>query len=178
MTGDHGADDGSARPWWASRPGDEVGSDADPLTRHRQARAGDADPTGTPPGTPRWWGPAAEAMAQLSEDLAASATANADAARGHRPWQDDATDRERAHLDVCGVCPICVGLRALETHRPELVGHLAEAARHLAAAVRHVVDTDAEPASRRRSAGSDDGLTRIDLDDLDDLDDDRDDRRG
>jgi hypothetical protein len=39
-------------------------------------------------------------------------------------------------IDACGICPICVGIRALGESRPELVGHLAEAARHVALAAR------------------------------------------
>ena len=191
--------DRQAPPWWASDL-DDVGpdEDEDPLTRHRRARAGErADgpeegaATHQEPSaraaTPGWWGPAAEAVARLSEDLAATAADNAGAARGHRPWHDradgpdggaadpsgaSATDgrgrdeaaRDAAHLEVCGVCPICVGLRALGTHRPELVGHLTEAARHLAAAVRSVVE-QAAPEDGPADAEGAQGLTRIDLDD-------------
>ncbi|MEX1178850.1 MAG: hypothetical protein WEB09_10345 [Nitriliruptor sp.] len=75
-------------------------------------------------------------------------------------------------IDACGVCPICVGLRALGDARPDLVVHLAEATRHLALAVRTVVDaaTDGrDPAGRGpgapgRRAAQRDGLEHIDLD--------------
>lgn len=217
---EHARTSPDAAPWWASDAGVPSGrpseEDEDPLTRHRRARAGgrpgadgdvgqdagDPDPVGSArdagASTPGWWAPAAEAVARLSEDLAATAADNARDARGHRAWHgegptgaagdpssargdrpagasggDGDDDRGRAgadaaHLEVCGVCPICVGLRALGTHRPELVGHLAEAARHLAAAVRSVVDTAAAETDHGQ-AGQAEGLTRIDLDDLDDL---------
>jgi hypothetical protein len=48
-------------------------------------------------------------------------------ARGHDPG-------------VCGVCPICVGLRLLGEVRPELLTHLSEAGRHLAAAARALLE--------------------------------------
>ena len=97
---------------------------------------------------------------------------------------DPAVGEERPHLDVCGVCPVCVGIRALGTQHPELVGHLAEAGRHLAAAVRGFVDAAAaagagrptgaggwdaadDHAPERAPAG--DGLHAISLEDLDDL---------
>jgi hypothetical protein len=169
------ADD--ARPWWASdRDVSGVGPDPDPLDRHRRARRGDgaedaADDGATPLGS--WWGPVADAVARLGRDLATSAEANAAAAVGDRPWhatesRADAVDPEPGpdadhRVDACGVCPICVGLRALGDSRSDLVGHLAEAARHLAAAVRSAV----EATTPRTDPGADarSGPTRIDLDD-------------
>lgn len=183
--------DGPQRPWWASPgPGAVDGDDLDPVERHRRARAGGEGGTPTPADAPdeelpAWWAPAAEAVVRFSEDLAASAAANADTARGRAAWDDapegdaDRHDAGREHadppgaatdgdhrIDACGICPICVGLRALGASRPELVGHLSEAARHLAAAVRAVVDTTSEAARGDAGTGTDHaGLTRIDLDD-------------
>lgn len=127
-----------------------------------------ADASSLPP----WWESAAAAVSRLSEDLAAGSVANASSSRP--AWDDappptapgpdgDQTRDPGAHgPDVCGVCPICVGLRALGASRPELVSHLTEAARHLAAAVRTVVEQQAAPDA---GGADDDGLTRIDLDD-------------
>lgn len=192
--GDHAPDPDDPTAGARDPQGPREGPRAD--RRDPDARDGDErDATGVPPG---WWAPAAEAVARLSEDLAATATANASQARGRAPWEHDADPEPRpawsdggasrgrpaggagpggaapagdetdaaAHLDVCGICPVCVGLRALGAHRPELVGHLAEAARHLAAAVRTVVDgLERDPDADAADPGS---PTRIDLDDLDD----------
>jgi hypothetical protein len=127
-----------------------------------------------------WWEPAAEAVARLGRDLATTAADNAAAAVGDRPWHaaearrdddpgsaaaaDPGSEGDEGHrIDACGVCPICVGLRALGEVRPDLVGHLAEAARHLAAAVRSAVETTAPRSDP--GTGSRSGPTRIDLDD-------------
>jgi hypothetical protein len=67
--------------------------------------------------------------------------------------------REESHrIDACGVCPICVGLRALGESRPELVGHLAEAARHVALAARSLADRPA------RTSRDEEPMQHIDLD--------------
>lgn len=134
-----------------------------------------------------WWVPATEALTRLARDLAASAVASpprglvdddADGARGSDapPTRDgeheDGTGGGGHHVDACGVCPICVGLRALGTSRPELAGHLAEAARQLTLAVRAVVDAAAPsdgagdpPRSRDPGRRGPEDLRRIDLDD-------------
>jgi hypothetical protein len=152
-----------------------------------------------------WWVPATEAVTRLARDLAASPPRGLLDDDGHRRDATDAAAEEGTswtdagsrpgagprdgsggggghRIDACGVCPICVGLRALGEARPDLVGHLAEAARQLALAVRTVVDATA-PADeagdpdgapgpsgrsgrggdRRRPARED--LRRIDLDD-------------
>lgn len=78
---------------------------------------------------------------------------------------DDAEGGHDGHAagpgDVCGVCPVCTGLRALSEQRPELVDHLAEAARHLSLAVRALAPRE---APREHRTARDDGLTHIDLD--------------
>lgn len=62
--------------------------------------------------------------------------------------------------DVCGVCPICIGLRTLAESRPELMGHLAEAARHVALAARSLMERPERP----EGASGDEPLEHIDLD--------------
>jgi hypothetical protein len=67
-------------------------------------------------------------------------------ADGEDRGADREADRGEEHrVDACGICPICVGLRALGETRPELVGHLAEAARHVALAARSLA---ARPSPR------------------------------
>lgn len=179
------------RPWWATDDHAARGSGADPLEEHRAARRGDRDDPPAAGERPEddgsWWGPASEALTRLARDLAASAVASPprglvddtpdgagepdapptpDGGSGQEPGGD-------AHqVDACGVCPICVGLRALGGSRPELVGHLAEAARQLTLAVRSVVDAAAardgaghRPPSRGSARGTPEDLHRIPLDD-------------
>lgn len=166
------------RPWWASDPDDAP--DPDPLTAHREARRGEVGDDDA------WWGPAALAVARLAEDLARTAedagptTATgapdtepgaeagpdpADPAAQGPPADDRAADDRAADgehgPDVCGVCPVCVTLRALQGSRPELVGHLAAAARHLAAAVRSVAPPTGAAPPRR---AGDERVQHIDLD--------------
>jgi hypothetical protein len=178
-------------------------ADVDPVEAHRRARRGEASiPGDDASDAPRadddgsWWVPATEAVTRLARDLAATAgttggphdhgtvppRGEADDVRGR--GGDDSGDEgggDRSgggggaphRIDACGICPICVGLRALGEARPDLVSHLAEAARHLALAVRTVVDAAAEPGeaadpeaprgARRRPRHDD--LQHIDLDD-------------
>lgn len=76
------------------------------------------------------------------------------------PGDGDAAASEHGP-DVCGICPVCVGLRALADARPELMGHLAEAAHHLALATRTLRDRpDAGPARGRPDPGSSRGPGR------------------
>lgn len=63
-------------------------------------------------------------------------------------------------LDVCGVCPICIGLRTLAESRPELMGHLAEAARHVTLAARSFMERPERP----HGGEDDEPLEHIDLD--------------
>jgi hypothetical protein len=165
---------GPTPPWWSSGDDPGVSDDPDPVTRHRAARRGGQPDDGR---AAPWWVPAAEAITRLGRDLAAAAADDPDGARtrsgsGPGAEEPEATGQRTAEpggptphrIDACGVCPICVGLRALGDVRPELAGHLAEAARHLALAVRTIVDaavpTDVDPRRDRH----DDPLTRIDLD--------------
>lgn len=179
------AADPDPRPWWASDPDDEPDAH-DPLTAHRAARRGEVTEDG-------WWEPAAEAVARFAEDLARTADAAPDAAspdadattgsatdgpggvdrsddpdRTAPPRSEDGDDPPPPHTpEVCGICPVCVGLRALGESRPELVGHLAAAARHLAAAVRTMADSTgrATEGGRGERPGGErpDGVQHIDL---------------
>lgn len=186
--------------WASGGPEGASHQDDDPLTAHRRARAGDVEeppPTAAPSW---WAPAAeavarlSEDLATTAIDNADRARGDRPWHEATEPRPEDVPGSDRgageprepgpdlgsdgagpardaaAHLDVCGVCPICVGLRALGTHHPELVGHLSEAARHLAAAVRTFVEAP-EPRTSGTEGGTtaraDDGLTRIDLDDLD-----------
>lgn len=189
------------RPWWATEDVDPRPVDADPLEAHRAARRGRVDdepeagertppPAGDPPDDDgSWWVPATEAVVRLARDLTASAFASpppglVDDDGATHGAEDRTGGRHEArggdgggghHIDACGVCPICVGLRALGDARPDLVGHLAEAARQLALAVRTVVDATAPQDEAAGASGAargsggrrrpPDDLQRIDLDD-------------
>jgi hypothetical protein len=75
----------------------------------------------------------------------------------------------------CQICPICAGLAALRSARPEAVEHLVKAGAELLLAAKALLDGHAEPAGepaprrrRARQAGGDarardDGLQRIDI---------------
>lgn len=166
MTGTGGS------PWWASEADPRDGLlDEDPLTAHRQGRRGPADDTaddtandtgggvGDGDRTGRReglrWEDAAEALANLARQASGHARDE-----GERPRDIPPHEHGAAETDVCEVCPICVGLRALERSRPELVSHLSEALRHLTLAAKAVIDAQVEA-----TGASDDGLERIDLDD-------------
>jgi hypothetical protein len=191
------------RPWWSTPDGDvDADADVDPVEAHRRARRGEPAPPdgGEPTGQRRtdddgnWWVPATEAVTRLARELAATVTSDGPRGPGTGPPRGDPDDVDgrgdgpvdgrgasggdggggAAHrIDACGICPICVGLRAVGDARPDLVVHLAEAARHLALAVRTVVDAAAEPGeaadpaagggARRRPRHDD--LQHIDLDD-------------
>jgi hypothetical protein len=141
--------------------------------------------------------PATEAVTRLARDLATTTAERSSAgprAPGHGPAGSADERRTRAggggsggeggdggdggasehRIDACGVCPICVGLRAIGEARPDLVVHLAEAARQLALAVRTVVDAaapdgeaGADPGTGRRASRrrAPEDLHHIDLDD-------------
>ena len=76
----------------------------------------------------------------------------------------------------CQICPICAGLAALRSARPEAVEHLVKAGAELLLAAKALLDGAAEPAReparprrRARRAGPGDaavrgdGLQRIDI---------------
>ncbi len=142
------------QPWWASEATSED-EGLDPLTAHRLARRGpdhdqQAPDRDHPPDADHGRG------AQ-------------DAARGAHDAGDDSGAESRdpgAEHDpeVCGVCPICVGLRALQDARPELATHLTEAARHLAAAARELVERPPGRSQEPSGGEAADGFHRIDLD--------------
>lgn len=159
-----------ARPWWASDgPVDGgIAPDEDPVERVRAARRGGA---GTAPGPEEVAEPWLDAVAATMSSLARTAArpggaaptrdeAETSGAEGpHGTGGDPATEAVDGagegpwhhQPDVCGVCPICVGLRALAESRPELVSHLAEAARQVALAARSL---------RERAADAPDGDAR------------------
>lgn len=165
------------RPWWSSH-GDRLERDEDPLEVHRAARRGRRDDVPHGPdddGEPdepgpaghsgreddgSWWFSLSETLNRLSRDLPGSAD------------DPDAPAAEHT-IDACGVCPICLGIRALGSARPELVAHLAEAARQVSLAVRTVLDgpgDDGQAAAagprppRPPHRAGDERLQRIDLD--------------
>lgn len=83
---------------------------------------------------------------------------------GRRGTSDGRAPREDpvdAHADgrVCHACPVCITLRALESSRPEVVGHLADALHHLSLAARAFMEAQVG------ATGGDGGLRRVDLDD-------------
>lgn len=160
------ADDGS---WWVpateamSRLARELGASVS-----ASAGAGDAGPT-----RGRGQDPTGTAGDPAGGDPAGGDPVGGDPAGGDPAGGGGGGDGGH-RIDACGVCPICVGLRAIGDARPDLVGHLAEAARQLALAVRTVVDAaapDGEAASERgagqrpTSRRTADDLHRIDLDD-------------
>ena len=181
---------GQARPWWASDgPVDGgIARDEDPVERLRAARRGASDATTPDDLAEPWLDAVAATMSSLARTTSepepdgddpletggddefddsdescgsghagAAETAGSTVGAGHQP-------------DVCGVCPICVGLRALAESRPELMGHLAEAARHVALAARSLRERPAEADSEARDRGArpgegqrSGGLEHIDL---------------
>ncbi|WP_052667755.1 hypothetical protein [Nitriliruptor alkaliphilus] len=185
----------------AARRGEPVAEAGGPRSAAGHTQADDdTEPAASrqaPTDDGSWWIPATEALTRLARDLASSATASPPRGLLDEEQLDVDTDEPAGsasegpaagrpggggdgggghRIDACGVCPICVGLRALGEARPDLVGHLTEAARQLALAVRTVVDAaapddqpgDATPTGPRRSGGRDrraDDLHRIDLDD-------------
>jgi hypothetical protein len=156
------------RPWWASDADAATVARVDPLEAHRAARRGPVPLD----GPEAWW------HADIPPfDAATEADgADSDGAREGTP-RGTPSDEQRERVggegrdghrpDICGVCPICVGLRALGESRPQLVEHLTEAARHLAAAVRSVVEEPHRPRPDGSRPGRDpdpDPFERIDLD--------------
>lgn len=115
------------RPWWASDdPGvDELAVDEDPLTAHRTARRPAPQASGADP--------AADHDAPGAD-------------RAHAPGADRAHD-----ASTCGLCPVCLGLRLLGEHRPEVLEHLNEASRHLSAAIRGLLEQDTQASRADRS---------------------------
>jgi hypothetical protein len=139
------------RPWWASDGEAAAAEPVDPLEAHRAARRGAVPEE----GPAAWWDRSRGGPQEASDhDPAGERDGDAAASGAHRP-------------DVCGVCPICVAMRALGETRPQLVEHLTEAARHLAAALRSVVDEAPGARGDGPAEGGRPGrdpLERIDLD--------------
>jgi hypothetical protein len=139
------------RPWWASDGEAAAVEPVDPLEAHRAARRGPAPAE----GPAAWWDRSTDDPQEtVDHDSDDDLDGDAAASGAHRP-------------DVCGVCPICVAMRALGETRPQLVEHLTEAARHLAAALRSVVDEAPGARGDGPAEGGRPGrdpLERIDLD--------------
>jgi hypothetical protein len=169
-----------ARPWWASDgPVDGgIARDEDPVERLRAARRGTGDHAAGDDLAEPWL----DAVAATMSSLAGAAThspdraderAEANGARNGAAHTAQETGQEAAAAghqpDVCGVCPICVGLRALAESRPELMNHLAEAARHVALAARSLRErpADAGDEARERAARPGDGRAREGLEHID-----------
>jgi hypothetical protein len=173
---DEAAADGPSRDdgtWWvpATEAMTRLARDLAGAAAERAAGTGGAGAAGAPPGAGTGAGEGGSGASAPGEGGAAPAgTSTAGSAAGG----GDGEGPGQVHrIDACGVCPICVGLRAIGDVRPDLVVHLAEAARQLALAVRTVVDAaapDAEAAGSgapargsTRRAGSEE-MHRIDLD--------------
>jgi hypothetical protein len=113
-------------------------------------------------GEPRpWWASSGAGPERIDPDED-PVTAHRAARRGDEDVRgtESSADAGRDHAaEVCGVCPICVGMRLLGEARPDLVVHLTEAARHLSAAVRSLLDTTQDPGPP-----DGEGVRRIDLD--------------
>jgi hypothetical protein len=156
-------------PWWASELEGGVAEATpalDPLEAHRAARRG-AHPADE--GIAGWdlddlLGPPPDAGA-TDEEARRGEQVDEETVDGPGPTGRDGP--AAAHgPDVCGVCPICVALRALGESRPQLLEHLTEAARHLTAAVRNLVEDPprVRPDGARRGPDDPDPFERIDLD--------------
>lgn len=190
------------RPWWASDgPVDGgVARDEDPVERFRAARRGASGAAATggsaDADAASWLEVAAATMSRLARDLAQGASpADADPGAdpdpgagdgpavagshgGPEPDGEDEPSRPPHTPEICGICPICVGLRSLAEARPELLGHLAEVARHASLAVRSLTERPEHPerggdvgrpeqrgdVGRPEHRGDTDPLEHIDLD--------------
>jgi hypothetical protein len=153
----------SQQPWWASVADAAPAAPVDPLEAHRAARRGPVPLD----GPEAWWHADTPFDPETETDgpgEARDGTPYGAPNDGEQAWGDEG--RQDGHRpDICGVCPICVGLRALGESRPQLVEHLTEAARHLAAAVRSIVEEPHGPPSDGARSGRDpDPFERIDLD--------------
>lgn len=118
-------------------------------------------------GADPWWASGSDESEAAAVDPDELVTAHRRARRGTPDADDDGHDgggRDPAghSHEICGVCPICTGMRVLSETRPELAAHLTEAARHLTAAARTLLDE--ERSRRRPGPDPDEPLTRIDLD--------------
>ena len=163
-----------ARPWWASDgPVDGgIARDEDPVERLRAARRGASDAPGPDDLAEPWLDAVAATMSSLARTTSGPEPEVDDPVEPGEDAEPDGSDEPRgsAHAgagqaagstvgaghqpDVCGVCPICVGLRALAESRPELMGHLAEAARHVALAARSLRERPAEADGEARDRGA------------------------
>ncbi len=164
---------GQTRPWWASDgPVDGgIARDEDPVERLRAARRGASEAAPHDDLAEPWLDAVAATMSSLARAAPAPPTDDDDTEGAGGACSGAATETAAGghQPDVCGVCPICVGLRALAEARPELMGHLAEAARHVALAARSLrerPDEDAAGTRGRSGAGKGrrgEGLEHIDL---------------
>ncbi len=105
-----------------------------------------------------WWAsddPGVDELAVDEDPLTVHRTARRPAtqASGTDPAADhDAPGADQAHdASTCGLCPVCLGLRLLGEHRPEVLEHLNEASRHLSAAIRGLLEQDTQASRADRS---------------------------
>lgn len=125
-----------------------------------------------------WWAsddPGVDELAIDEDPLTAhrSARRTASSPSGTGPASDhDAPGAEPSHdASTCGMCPVCIGLRLLGEHRPEVLDHLNEASRHLSAAIRGLLEPGAEASRGDRSPHpSPDRFERIKVDGPDESD--------
>jgi hypothetical protein len=145
------------QPWWASgRDPDEGIDDQDPFDAHRDARSGRSDPPsgdrGDPP--PRWIEDAVDLIARFATE----ANRRFAPRSGQSASDDDVGAGFTAHVggEVCDACPVCIGLRAIRSSRPDVITHLSEAAHHLSLALKAFADAQADATT--------DTFEHIDLD--------------
>jgi hypothetical protein len=140
-----------ARPWWASDDPsvDELAIDEDPLTAHRTARR-PAETDGERDRGPDRHAPSAGEV----QDASPSAEV-----------RDVLSASDSHDASTCGLCPVCIGLRLLGEHRPEVLDHLNEASRHLTAAIRGLLEPGVDSGRGERNARrSPDTFERIQVD--------------
>lgn len=160
--------DETGGPWWASGGRADQGiDDQDPFGAHQQARRGgpDDDPAaasgdeaaGQQPGDDlgALAGEAVDLLARLATEAARRfGRTGGDPDRAAPRTEEDLVG---PHPDgsVCDACPVCIGLRAVQRARPDVVTHLSEAAHHVTLAMQAFADAQAR---------SDEGLQHIDID--------------
>lgn len=143
-------------------PDAEPWLDAVAATMTRLAEASAADASASDDGAAP--GPGQQAPGEDGDAEGGHGADDGSRAAGHADGGERAGQRAsgpQAHTpEVCGICPICVGLRTLAESRPELVGHIAEAARHVALAARSLRE---RPEDASRPPRGDEPLEHIDL---------------
>lgn len=124
----------------------------------------DAEQQKPSPGVdaPHWLGDAIDLVSRMAADaterLQTGSRHEGETMAGRDPVDDHPAGSRRNRVgsdgggavpphppgEVCGACPVCIGLRALRSVRPEVIGHLSDAAHHLSLALRAVADAAAD----------------------------------